>query len=314
VSASLLALGRSDLPALSRMLGRIERSDPYSVSAGYFALTGRRGLWLYGDDRTVMVICRHPNRAERLLLFPPFGAERAGLIEEALGEARLPAGRRDLARVAPEDAPVAAGFGMAQREDVLDWAHPVHVLDVRTVSAHTGDRFRDFRKNLNRAARAELWARPLDLVRDRYAIMGVAEGWATSHGGPRFSHGDLMAPTRAALSLWGVLPIAGVGVFHAGRMIGFALWEESREKGRIAYGLTSLTFGNARGASEFLYQAMCAELMAKGFGELCIGGSETASLDAFKRKMQPCRSVVLRSVRNVGRSSGRAAVPARHAA
>ncbi len=78
---SLLRLTHDDLAALQAMLDSVsERSDPYSQSVSYYAMSGRKGLWLYASDNTFMLIAAHPNRNNHLLAFPPLGKEPAYLL------------------------------------------------------------------------------------------------------------------------------------------------------------------------------------------------------------------------------------------
>jgi len=299
MTPSLLTITRNDMTALARILSRVDRSDPYSVSAGYYAVTGRKGLWLYGDDTTAMMVARHPNDATRLLFFPPFGKRPQQLLQTALSDPRFADSQIDLARIAQEDMIWAGQFGEPETENLLDWTYPVHVLDVAKVAAHKGDGFKDFRKNLNRADRAGYTSRSLDLSHDQPSIMALAYQWAEKYPQQDFDLADLIGPSAAGLSLTGTLPIAGVGIFQGCDMEGFALWEETSKDKGLASGITSFTSSEHKGASEFLYQAMCQTLQDKGFKELCIGGSETASLDAFKRKMQPVKSIPLMTTQNI---------------
>jgi len=80
----------NDLPKLQELIASVNSADPFARSPGYFAMTGRNGLWRYSDKNTSMLIARHPNRADELLFFPPFGENPADLLESALRHPLIP--------------------------------------------------------------------------------------------------------------------------------------------------------------------------------------------------------------------------------
>ncbi|PZO81293.1 MAG: hypothetical protein DI626_10935, partial [Micavibrio aeruginosavorus] len=118
---------------LQRLLDKLNREDLYSTSTAYFLMTGRRGLWIYGNEDTAMIIARHPNLDDSILFFPPMGISPVNLIELALTDPVIPRGNRKLARLGPEDQYLAAvleqrGNGDIEVEEILDWKFPVHIL------------------------------------------------------------------------------------------------------------------------------------------------------------------------------------------
>lgn len=297
----LMAIAPEHLPALARLFRTMEREDPYSTSAAYYAMTGRKGLWLYGDDQTMMIIARHPNCEGELLVFPPFGRDPAGLLEQALDAAAMLPGKINLARLSTDDGylamRVAALTGNEpSTENILDWTYPVHVLDTAIVNKREGPSFRDFRKNVNRAFGRGQWAVPIDLQRDKAAILSVVDQWASRHDQSVYSYDDLVAPSMAALNLFETgLPINGILIHEGTAPVGFIVWEETDPEKGIANSIAGLSIGG-KGTDEFAALTMCEMLQARGFNEVCIGGSETSGLDAFKRKMNPVRSIKLQTV------------------
>lgn len=275
----------SNLAKLAAFLARFDSIDPYALSPAYFAVTGRRGLWLYEIPGGGVIIAVHPNLVRTAIVFAPYGSAGTATAYAALDAAGL-AG----------DWVVTWGRilgGSSGSEKVLDWRYPVHVLGTDALCCPSGERFRDYRNNRNRAAREGLSYRQLDLARDTDRVIKTASLWAWSHQSSAFSFGDLISPTMRALFVARVLPIAGVVVERAGVAVGFALWEETRPG--LANGIIGLLAPPVRGGSEFLVHAQAEVLADRGFTELCIGGSETETLDAFKRKLCPVRSVILGS-------------------
>lgn len=299
--SSLTEIAPEHLSVLARILRTMKREDPYSMSAAYYAITGRKGLWLYGDDQTMMIIARHPNCEGELLVFPPFGCDPVGLLEQAFNDPALPAGKINLARLGAEDGYLAMRVTLLtgqepSTENILDWTYPVHVLDTASINKRKGPSFRDFRKNVNRAFGRGQWAELIDLSRDKAAILSVVDQWASRHDQSVYSYEDLVAPSLAALNLFETdLPIHGILIHEGTAPAGIIIWEETDPEKRIANSIAGLSIGD-KGTDEFAALKMCEVLQARGFDQVCIGGSETAGLDAFKRKMNPVRSIKLQTV------------------
>lgn len=283
---------------LTRFVRLSRKADPFSRSAAYYAMTGRRGLWLYGNGDTAMLIARHPNREGRVLLFPPLGRAPTALIENALADPRLPQGMMELARIGPDDAWLAAGFagrGAARREAVLDWAWPVHIVSPEKVIAREGKPFVSFRGHINRAIRDGLTGEPIELPRDRADIVSTVNAWADEKQNESFTHDDLTSPTLAVLDLMeeGQLDIHGtITRDRNGQPTGFWLWEKVDN---IAISLARVALRRP-GNAEVGILRTCEQAVAAGIAEVCTGGSESVQLDAFKRKMQPVRSIHLETL------------------
>lgn len=292
----LVALDPHQDDALLRQsCARAPAADPFARSAGYFAMTGRKGLWLYGTERTAMLVCRHPNRSDRLLLFPPVGRDGAGLIAAALCDRRLPHGRRQLARVTAADIGLTATFGAkAETEDVLDWTYPVHVVSTAALVARQGGAFNALRGHVHRAERAGYVAAPIDIAHDGAAMRSVAAAWAASKAGAGYTYEDLTGPTESLIALMarGAGELRGVMVRGPQGPAGFWIWDES---GGQAASLVRISIGR-QGAAELAAVSAAALLLERGITTFCLGGSETRSLDQFKRKLGPVRSVSLSTV------------------
>ena len=286
----------TDWRVLEGICRRATGPDPFARSPAYFAMTGRKGLWLYATDDTAMLVCRHPNRADRLLMFWPMGRDPEGLLAAAARDDRLPAGRRQVARVDANVSGLDMPVGVVEQEDVLDWAFPVHVISTSLVKERKGGTFNNLRGHLNRAARAGLTARPVVFGADDCAIESIVAQWADMKDRPGFTRSDLIGPTLACLHLaaTGVRSLGAVIVHEGSTPVGFWLWEELPQEGAAA-SLVRVSIGQ-HGAAELAAAAAADRLAARGIERLCLGGSETASLDAFKRKLGPTQSIPLATV------------------
>ena len=293
----------AQLPLLAELLRHYDWTDPYCGSAAYYGLTGRHGLWLAMKDDAFMPICRHPNQPEKLLLFPPTGEAWRSLMHHVLRHLPpMPEGIQ-FARFPPELIRPAESLGgvsgpgwqpQSALEDALDWRFPVHVLDTVAVAAHEGQRFRDFRHNLHRARTHTITSEPLIPAHHRKDVASIAAAWAKNKGD--CPQTDTAESYRRMLDLFVHLPMRGRLYRVDGAPAAFSIWEETDKARGIANTFADLTTGNIRGLSEFVMHDMARRLADRGFSRVCIGGSETPGLDAYKRKLNPVESVAVRSL------------------
>ena len=265
-----------------------------------------------------MIIARHPNRDGITLLFPPIGADSAGLITKAMSDPRTPAGTLELARLGPDDRQLISrlrqiGASAPHKERVLDWTFPVRIISPAKVVAHTGGEFLSLRGHLSRATRAELTAEPVDVRRHRDDLVKAVNQWADQRQHSGFTHDDMTSPTLAVLDLMeaGELVIKGsLTRDQAGNCIGFWLWEEN---GAEAYSLARVAL-RYPGNAELAILHTCEQLAPRGINripEMCLGGSETEELDRFKQeKMRPVDWVDLQTM-TLPRRPGRHLRPSR---
>ena len=293
----LVEITPENVPLLQRILNELDREDLYSTSAAYFMMTGRKGLWIYGNEDTAMIVARHPNMDDSVLFFPPMGSNPVSLIEFALVDPALPVGEKKLARLGPEDQYLSAlleqrGSRKIEVEEVLDWKFPVHILDTENVVNSKGQDFRDFRKNIHRAFGRGLWSENIDSQDDIARVLEISKSWAMHHVSDNYSIEDLIGPTKYALSLFDTpnLSINGLIINEGNEAVGYIMWEETNPSKGFANSISGMSI-RPRGTEEFAILEMCKKLKETGFNKVCIGGSETEGLDNFKRKMCPIASV-----------------------
>jgi hypothetical protein len=296
-----LSLQLENLASLRSFLSGATSDDFYTVSPAYYAMTGRKGLWLYGDEERCMIVARHPNLPHTVLFFPPIGPDRVSLIESALRHLFLPEGCVHLARLSDKDKDVIGFYeekGLkAEREAVLDWAYPAYTLNTEAVLLHKGADFKDFRKNLNRARAQNAYSIPFEAGKHEEIVQKIVLSWAMRHEG-RYSLEDLTAPAQSVMSLakQASLSVHGLIIYENESPAGFIFWEETKPETGQAASIWGTSISFFKGISEFTYFEMCRVLHERGYREVCIGGSEEAGLDAFKRKMMPEKSVELKTI------------------
>lgn len=300
-------IGMSDLPTLAAALSAQSGLDPYALSAAYYGYTGRHGLWVYEEGEDFIPFCLHPNVPGKILLFPGVGLKGALLARNFLRDGFMPGNEVQLARI---DAATSAELANrltwtspahsfeSQDEAVLDWLYPVHTLSTALVCAHEGGAFKDFRKNTHRVDAGRITVMPLDIDAHYFDLLSLSQAWARDHASAAYSVQDLLEPHTYIIKMIreSGLDLQGSVIFMDGHCVSFAAWEMPVVPSLPAVSVASLSHGPSKGLSELQYLEMCRALAGKGIERVCIGGSETASLDAYKRKMNPVESVSLKSI------------------
>ncbi len=299
---ALIEITSEMLPLLEKVVQCNDKADPFSRSAGYYAMTGRNGLWLYGDHDTNMVIARHPNKDDTILFFPPFGKDPFSLLQTAFNDPQIPEGKIQVARIGQDDMALAfklqaAGTPAPQTETILDWTYPIHVISAEKVIEHRGGEYNNFRAHLNKAFRAGYTAQSLSADTHYDAALEIVTRWAKDGKKDGYTFDDLTTPTKQLLDSMksNALSLSGVIVFDGSKPVGFWIWDEGDAKNKTAMSLARVSTGD-RGAAEFAGLKMAEFLKERGFEKICLGGSETESLDKFKRKFGPVQSIELKTI------------------
>lgn len=285
-----------NISRLKAVLDRYGSDDPYATSLAHLALTGRNGLWLIEEAGSHAVMCMHPNNANQMMVFPPFGRNAAALLRKVFARwphvrlARVPTDRAVFLSAAHPEAAVPI------QEDVLDWKYPVHTLDTNKVAALEGRKLQKVRAKVRRANRNGVEVNPLTL-NDYHEAVALAARWtACQH--QRLEGLELVAPYAYVFALLADpdINVRGHALRQNGRLVGLDAWEEPQNGSGIACGVGSLTVRDIPGIAEFQIHASCSALASCGIERLCIGGSETEGLDKFKKKFLPAQSIELCSI------------------
>jgi len=316
-----------DFNKLRGILSRSRTRDVYCRSTLYFAFTGRGAVWTvrHGDDYLVLV--RHPNMIGVLLVFFPFISDAIDLVEqvEALYNCKsfLKQFQEVLLARIPESLATefeikAVGHNRLDcrlkvvDETKLDWAYPSYDVCLERLINPEGGRLRTYRKKVGKFSdygMETIGLRALDRQEWRNAVSQVNTSWIQSKlrndqslqnlGIPLR---DLKDPYEALARLYGdiTLEMDGLILKRKGAYVAFSLWERPR-KGDIVPCMAALPRSYERGLSEYLYRCIAHRLRSDGYRRMCIGGSETAGLDQFKRKLDPIDTHKLRTIRVLSR-------------
>jgi len=289
----LRPVGDDDLTDLQAILKKHQIADPYQSSAAYYALTGRNGLWLVQEGDAAVMVCRHPNVSGEFLVFPQIGKCSSNLLAKTISAISKTGVNVSVARADEfQSRRLVASHPNIQLEKVpeqiLDWAYPVHVLDTAKVVQHSGNEFQQFRTKLNKVDQTLIQAFDLDLTIHRQAVSDIVLKWAEGDQ-------EKITPYMRLLDLFEKVPMAGRIILHNGQPAGFSLWEETFPKSGLANAYAHLGLHEIKGMARYVMLDMCKALHKKGYSKVCIGGSETAGLDQFKRQLRPVRSISLGS-------------------
>ncbi len=294
--AERLAINNYDM--LCASLQDIQNNDSYATSAAYYLMTCRKGLWLYKQDQQLILFGWHPNITGQILIFNPLQTAATNLLRDFINALPFPPGGCMIARVQNKSAII----GQPMQEEVLDWVYPVQTLSTNDVTEHKGTRFRDLRKNLYRADSSKISLSPLQEHETYMDALTLITGWSESREDKNYRLDDLSDPQVYILNLMRLYPASfdGFTVYSEGDIVGVCAWELSNHETITSF--VSVSRPDMRGLSDYIIYQMCQSLQMQGVPKVCIGGSESAGLDAFKRKFNPVESLPLYSLNVVKKS------------
>lgn len=285
---------------LERTLNLQSSNDPFLKSIAYFVLTGRKGLWIFRNNFSFTFICHHPNLSNTVLIFPPIGKHPEILIQQALNCRFFNKKKIQLSRLCPKSISYAKklekdGIGKIDDEYVLDWLYPVHILSTQKIIRRNGKEFNSFRGHVNRAVRNGYTFEPIRIEEHEEKLLIILDQWVNTTKKSGYTRDDLEGPTRFLIECFKTksININGIVVFDVNkRPLGFWILDISNKQ--YAISLVRVSVGQ-NGAAEFGALKTCEHLDHMKIPYICTGGSETESLDKFKRKMCPVESIELKS-------------------
>lgn len=311
-----------DVRFLRNMLLSSKSDDAYVRSPLYFAFTGRKGLWHLHIGGTEVIACIHPNDSRTVLLFIPFLYDESSFKKfvDDIGSilrngtnsplfkffadfdnvhiARVP--KTLLGFDTVNWCSLGTGFEVS-REKKLDWIFPSYDVLLERSSAPKGPELASYRNKLNKFKDRGVVAVPFgDLQASERAavIRRLSQRWAKnkmagekSGCGPVFSEHELREPYEhlADLALNPGFSIDGIFLKRDDEFIAFRLWEYNGSRDNAVPSFAALYVSHEPGCCEYLHYKAAQRLLELGYKEMCIGGSESEGLDAFKQKFCPVR-------------------------
>ncbi|MGB0720706.1 MAG: hypothetical protein ACPGRX_09535, partial [Bdellovibrionales bacterium] len=276
-------------------------ADSYLSSALYYLLTGRRGLKLYKNDTSALIVCTHPHVEDCLLVFPEIGKGDYQLTASVLGMLRHAPETVQLARYTQGNLQAlrqrlsSPGYISdialnVTEETLMDWRFPMRILDTAVVSDMSGHRFIKIRNKVKRASQSVTFQsiEPQNGLPMMRSALKFWEGTMIARG---LETDDISKFYETLFRVYASAPhcISGLAFFEGKRPVGLSLWDRTRpDTGNL---LVNLADTSITGLSDFQLVNTCKVLRDNGIAFLNTGGSEIETLDSFKSKYQPAQSV-----------------------
>lgn len=279
--------------------------DSYIVSPLYYRITGRKSAWYYKTEDAYLVVIQHPHKNDTLLVFPELGQGNYDLTACVLQKLYQLGQNVQLARYTDENIrSLQKAFNHIQNnivesvviidEDSMDWRYPVHILNTQTVSEMQGSAFNRIRAKYKKAAKTISY----EYCNKSYGLREMRAALKFWEGNMIIANKDTEDMSEFYHEFFDIIDTyngrwSGMMFYEGKRPVGFSVWEEISDihaNSFITLGDTSIA-----GLADFQLVSMCQWLHGRGIQNLNVGGSETESLDAYKRKFMPEFSIDLKS-------------------
>ena len=291
---------------LQEILAVFDESDSYLTSLNYYLFTGRRGFWLYEDLGAILPLCWHPNVDGQIIIFPQIGQSSSDALAELLSAMPEPPAGVRLVRMQEDRSQKPLMIGkdegsiafIKKTEQVLDWTYPLHILSTRLVVDAVGPKFMDTRNRLRQTHKHSIKILPVDAVQHSRMIENLLHRWASHSATTTEEYDNLYSPYENlfANSMDDGRGLAGLMIIVDDVLQAISLWDVSNRNRKTANLFVNISNTEIKGLSELLIVKSCETLLAEGIEFLNLGGSETAGLDAYKRKFCPVQSLELFSM------------------
>lgn len=306
---NVLKISAPDFATLKSIIFEFETSNPDSflTSPLYYLLTGRKGLWLYKGQDSCLVVCLHPHIENCILVFPEIGKNPDySLTASYLSKIKFPLNGIQfsrfnepeldkLKRVFDEMGLRGSDIEMVE-ENVMDWRYPVRIIDTNVVSATKGPKFINIRTHIRRVAKSTTVI-PLSCSNKVRLMKAAIRFWEGNMIYNEKDSEDMSAFYEELVRISSANSDCMEGLFFmvGRRPVGFTVWER-QHRGTVNL-LANISDISISGLSDFQLVTSCKYLQEKGIDYVNMGGSELESLDAFKRKYLPVKSISIFSAK-----------------
>tara|TARA_B100000508_G_scaffold102290_1_gene80667 strand:+ start:634 stop:1533 length:900 start_codon:yes stop_codon:yes gene_type:complete len=270
--------------------------DPYMSSTAYIGMTGRKGLFVYEGQFETIFYSPHPNKYGGCIIFPPHNPNALNDIKNLINKIRASYKTIELIRVPDELGVTWANIlkGRLRSEDVLDYMYPVHTIDNKALVSLKGSKFYNFKKTLNKLDFTSIKSQPINFTDDKEDLIFILRRWLRLVG-LQYTSNPIEPALYVIEQLSSKINLSGFTVYEDNQPVGFTIWENPKNKGNTANAIIHCAL-HIQGLSEYIHFQMAKILLEQGIGQLCIGGAESQGLDAFKRKMNPIKSTILKTI------------------
>jgi len=284
-----------------------DTEDSYNISELYHSLTGRKGAWIYKDLTSSLIVCQHPHIVNTLMVFPEVGLRHYSLTARVLQKLQKSQHDIQLSRYTNKDILKlkdkldSLDLNLVKsiediQEDQMDWKYPSHIFDTQILSELYGNTYRRIRQKYSQLSKA-INVKPINhatAIKDMRVALKYWEGSMIDAGRDT---DDMLAFYNEFLKVLSKFDgtYDGFLYFHGRRPVGFSVHEIIQKD--TANFFISVCDNSTPGLSDFQIVETCRHLNMQGIKYLNVGGSETESLDAYKRKFKPCKSIQLYSAK-----------------
>ncbi len=182
-------------------------------------------------------------------------------------------------------------------ETILDWAYPSYDICLNSLINPEGGRLKSYRNKIRKPENKGIEiinAKDLDQQKLQNAVRQVSTSWAQTKVTIKIE--ELINSYQTLIQLNNNLNVNGLILKKAEAYVAFNFWEVP-SVGNIVPGIAALHCPHQKGISEYLYYCTAQQLVKYGYDHMCIGGSETASLDRFKQKLAPINTHILSTIK-----------------
>lgn len=282
------------------------KPDSFLNSAFYYLVTGRKGAWLYKGRNSLLVVCKHPHVANRLMVFPELGKADYELTASVLNMLERAENDIQLVRYTQEELKLlkttlaklnysAVTSVSSIEENIMDWRYPARILDTGMVAKMSGASFMKIRNKFRKAAE-HVTHIEIDKSNALRMMRAALKFW---EGNMIFNEKDTADMSEFYHEMFKIIQkypdaIEGLLFLKGNKPLGFSAWDNV-PRSKTANLFVNLGDTSVRGLSDYQTVTTCRVLKERGVDYLNMGGSEIASLDAFKAKYQPVKSLNLLS-------------------
>jgi hypothetical protein len=244
----------SDFKKLRDILSSSPTRDAYCRSALYYVFTGRGEVWTVKHRNNYLILLRHPNVIDCLLVFFPFVSDVFDLVEQVKALCRCKSFLMGFNEVLLARLPAPVAEGLMNKalhlqntfhcmlenvdEKKLDWAYPSYDVQLQKLLNPEGGKLETYRNKIRKFNQFDVKViRPesLDEIELRKVVTQINKSWIrtkSKNGSVRPSRGilrELIEPYATLVRIHSdiTLAIDGLILKRGGGYLAFSFWERS---------------------------------------------------------------------------------------
>ncbi len=273
-----------------------QKLSSFNTSYGYYLITGRKKASILGNKNAILIQCEHPNIDNEHINYMPLYCEELLSYAEQKIDAKITKISRHFIDGSDDFA--------TENETVMDWVYPTYHYSTQELSELKGGKYRKLRYCLYQFDDKKISFRLNAKIQPK-----VLMKWALKQA----KKIDASQPGLSQEEIFNTL-LEGVKIIETNKNtyqtamieidetpVAYIAWDLSNDQ---QANLLWLVYDNTvTEISRLSYLKLAEHLNENGIKTLCPGGSETKSLDLFKRQFKPIQrfnyaNVIVKSVEN----------------